>query len=382
MRNLVILGVSGSIGKQTIEVINHYQNEFNLIGVSVYSNVAYLDEILTIYPSIKYVWMKEITSYFKEKYPSVTFLSGNQGLVDLVSYKDIDVVLNGIVGFSGVVPTYYALKNNLEVCLANKESLVCAGDLINDLLSKGYGKLYPVDSEHCAITQCLVGEQSGSIKRLIITASGGPFRERSRSELANVTVFEALNHPTWKMGKKITIDSATLVNKGLEIIEAHYLFNVDESKIISLIHPTSIVHSLVEFNDGTIKAQLGVPSMTLPIQYALLRNQHGDQYSENFDLSKAFTLSFYPLDLSRFKSVKLAYEALRKKHGLPIVYNASNEVCVNAFLDEQIKFLEIEDIIEKVFNSYILQEVKSIEDVIKIDAWAREYTLKLIKERN
>ena len=381
MRNLLILGVSGSIGTQTIKVIDHYKDDFNLIGVSVYNNVEYLKEILKKYPSIKYVWMKNIDEAIKSSYSNITFFTKEEGLIDLVSQKEIDVVVNGISGFSGVVPTYYALVHNKEVCLANKESLVCAGDLINDLLNKGKGKLYPVDSEHCAITQCLTGESNRQIKNLIITASGGPFRTKTIDELKDVTVEQALNHPTWKMGKKITIDSSTLVNKGLEVIEAHYLFNVPGEQIKVLIHPTSVVHSMVEFVDGTIKAQLGIPSMTLPIQYALLRNSHGECYKEELDYSKALTLNFYPLDLERFESVKLAYYALSKKQGYPIIYNASNEVAVAAFLDKKIKFLDITKIIKYVFDNYEAQDVNSIEDVKAIDSLARKMANEYIKER-
>ena len=379
MRNLTILGVSGSIGTQTIKVIDHYKNDFNLIGVSVYNNVEYLKTILKKYPSIKYVWMKKIDEQLKSMYKNITFFTDEEGLIDLVSQKDIDVIVNGISGFSGVVPTYYALVNNKEVCLANKESLVCAGDLINDLLNKGLGKLYPVDSEHCAITQCLTGEHYQHIKNLIITASGGPFRTKTLEELKDVTVEQALNHPTWKMGKKITIDSSTLVNKGLEVIEAHYLFNVPGEQIKVLIHPTSVVHSMVEFVDGTIKAQLGIPSMTLPIQYALLRNSHGECYKEELYYSKALTLNFYPLDLERFESVKLAYKCLEVKHGLPIVLNGSNEVAVNAFLDGKIKFLDILEVIKYCFNEFKLQDINTIEDVIEVDAISRKLANDFIK---
>ena len=371
-RNLLLLGASGSIGTQTLKVIDHYDNDFNLIGVSVYNNISFLKELLKKYNSIKYVYLRKLDEELIKQYPNITFYNTTEGIIDMVSKKDVDVVLNGIVGFSGVIPTYYALLNNKEVCLANKESLVCAGDLINDLLNKGKGKLYPVDSEHCAITQCLVGEQHKKISNLIITASGGPFRNKSIDELKNVTVEQALNHPTWKMGKKITIDSSTLINKALEVIEAHYLFNVDGDHIRVLIHPTSIVHSMVEFSDGTIKAQLGCPSMTLPIQYALLRNNHGECYKEEFDYSKPFSLDFIPLDLNRFESVKLAYICLEEKHGLPIVLNGSNEVAVNAFLEGKIKYLDILEVIKYCFDNFTKQEINNINDVIKVDAISRK----------
>jgi 1-deoxy-D-xylulose-5-phosphate reductoisomerase len=373
MRNIIVLGATGSIGSQTLNVINQNADELNLIGISLYDDLTALPKILKKFPNLKYVWA---LSPDKKKYPQVTFVNSLEELASL----PCDLVVCAIVGFAAFAPLVSAINTKHNVALANKECLVAAGDYLNALVKKNKVSIYPIDSEHSALYQCLKGEDIKNVKRLIITASGGPFRDKKLSELKNVTVAEAIHHPTWKMGPKISIDSATLVNKGLEVMEAHYLFNLPYAKISVVIQKESIVHSLVEFIDGSIKAQLGVPNMEVPIQYALFSGEHHLKTDAYLDFTKPLDLHFMPIDETRFKAVKLAYEAGEKGLSYPLVYNASNEVAVQSFREGELAFCDIVQVIEKCLAKHTPCKVSSYTDIIRVDEEARELALSIIKE--
>ncbi|MDR0831837.1 MAG: 1-deoxy-D-xylulose-5-phosphate reductoisomerase [Bacillales bacterium] len=373
MKNIFLFGCSGSIGKQTIEVIKQHQDLFNLVGVSVHTNLTYLKEIVKEF-NLKYVLISDPKSYLDYNY------SKYNDIEKVIKESKADYVVNAVVGSAGLKITLKTLELGIDLGLANKESLVVAGNLVNTLLKKSKSKLYPIDSEHSAIFQCLKGEKKSQIKNIIITASGGPFKDLSLKELENVKKEDALKHPTWNMGAKISIDSATLVNKGLEIIEAFYLFKVPLRKIKVLIHPQSIVHSLVEFIDGSIKAQLGTPSMLVPIQYALSYPNRITltNYETDLSLSK---LEFRKVDLKRFEAIKLAYDVLRKQGIMPLVFNQANEEAVKAFLNDEINFGQITEVIK-----YCVEETTNIKEIdlgiiessmLKASFLAREYIKKL-----
>lgn len=377
MRNIVLLGASGSIGTQTLQIIKENPSAFFLIGISVNKNISALKNILNEFPSVRYVSIGDNTKLgeLKGEYPNVSFYYGHDSLETLATLKGADLIVNALVGFVGLRPTIAAINAKKDVALANKETLVCAGKLIFNLVRQNHVHLYPIDSEHSAIMQCLTGEKKKEVKRLIITASGGPFREYSTKELENVTIDTALKHPTWKMGPKISCDSATLVNKGLEVIEAHYLFNMPYRKISVVIHPESIVHSMVEFIDGSIKAQMGATSMLVPIQYALSGMHHGCDTNTNLSFSQSLNLHFYPLDYKRFEAVKLAILCGKKEKGYPIVYNGANEIAVNQFLEGKLAFNQIVKVIKNTINEYTPKNILSIDDILEVDAWARKQAL-------
>ena len=372
MSDIIVLGASGSVGTQCLKVIKDNPNTLNLLGVSVYSDDAKLAEILSNFASIQHVCIgpKMNLSHYQKTYPHINFYQGNSGLVLLASQK-VDLVVNAIVGFAGLEPTLAAIDAHNDIALANKECLVAAGDLICKMVALNDVDLYPIDSEHSAIFQCLQGEPIGGVRRLIITASGGPFRDRPTSELANVTVAEAIHHPTWVMGPKISVDSATLVNKGLEVIEAHHLFGLDYNRIDVVLQPESIVHSMVEFKDGSVKAQLGAPNMEVPIQYALFKGQHRDKFDANLNFGQPLTINFKPLDPFRFEAVMLAYEVGRKGGSYPIVYNAANEVAVAAFLAGKLPFNQIVPLIKLCLKEHVGSHPHTLQEICNVDAEAR-----------
>ncbi len=324
---------------------------------------------------------KEDALYLQEKYPDLKVVYGESGLIEIATLPEIEIVLNAIVGFAGLVPTIEAIKAKKDIALANKETLVVAGHIITELV-KEYGvKLLPVDSEHSAIFQSLNGEEHNKIKKIILTASGGSFRDKQRDELAGVTVKEALNHPNWSMGAKITIDSATLFNKGLEVMEAKWLFDVDYDQIEVLIHPESIIHSMVEFVDTSIIGQLGNPDMRLPIQYALTYPERDYLIGgESLDLAKIASLTFKKPDFERFRALALAYQAGKSGGSMPCVLNGANEQANELFRNGKIEFLEIENLVEKALNKHQLVKNPTLEQLIEIDAWARNFVLKEIGE--
>lgn len=308
-------------------------------------------------------------------------LSGMEGLIAAAVYEKSDTVVTSVVGNIGIVPTFEAIKAGKDIALANKETLVSAGELIINAV-KEYGvKIYPVDSEHSAIFQSLQGNDGNKIRRILLTASGGPFRGKTRDELINVKASDALKHPNWNMGKKVTIDSASLMNKGLELIEAKWLFNVDVEDIEVLVHPQSIVHSAVEYEDGAVIAQLGEPDMKVPIQYALTYPKRVKNSFPKIDFTKRSSLTFEKPDMDTFKCLALAYRAIRCGGTMPAVMNGANESAVNAFLDDKIGFLEIADIIENTMNSYNVKYDYSVEDLVEADKWARDFADSLIKAK-
>ncbi|NLB11217.1 1-deoxy-D-xylulose-5-phosphate reductoisomerase, partial [bacterium] len=306
--------------------------------------------------------------------------SGEEGLAKLASYKEADIIVNALSGYIGLRPSLEAIKANKDLAIANKEALVCGGNLLRKELKKHPVKLMPIDSEHSAIYQCLVGEDKKAVKRLIITASGGPFRDYSLEDLKRVTKKEALKHPTWQMGPKITIDSATLVNKGLEIIEAHVLFDMPYEKIAAVMHYESIIHSMVEFIDGSIKAQLGVPSMEIPIQYALNLGERLVKEDQRLSFDEAFSLHFRPIDQKRFKAVALAYKVGKMGGIMPCVYSVANEVAVKAFLEDKLAFYQIVEVIEKVVKTTKNRPVDSYESLMLVIEECKKQAWEIIEQ--
>ncbi len=365
MKNLYIVGALGSIGMQTLDIVRNNPNEFKVIGLSLGRNLELAKKIVEEFKP-------EIISFREENdlkfsYNPIIYY-GDNGLIEVSKYSkyDNEVFVNALVGISGLLPTVNAIKANKTICLANKETLVVAGDIIKELVKQYNVPLIPIDSEHSAILQCLSGEKKKEVKRLIITASGGSFRDKTRDEIKDATKEDALKHPNWKMGSKITIDSATMMNKGFEVIEAHYLFDIPYSKIEPILHRESIVHSMVEFNDGTIKAELGVSDMHTPISYALRYPSHEYKESESLDLV-GLNLHFEKLSYDRFPCLNFAYLAAKLGGIYYAVLNAANEAAVSLFLNDKIKFLEIEDIIYKELTNPEYAKIEyNLDNVILI----------------
>lgn len=374
MKRIALLGASGSIGTQTVDVILQHPDLFELVSFGVGSRVETARTLLKQFPGISLcsVMNEADALELSKEYPDKTILFGNEGL-KTIAESDYDVLVNALVGFAGFAPTLAAIESDHDVALANKESLVCGGELITRALALHGRSLIPIDSEHSAIFQCLQGNRMRQVKRLIVTASGGSFRNRTREELASVTVEEALAHPNWSMGAKITIDSATMMNKGFEVTEAHWLFGVPYEKIDVLMHPESIVHSMVEFVDQSVMAQLGSPDMRLPIQYALSWPDRLPLNEPPLDLAKAGTLHFSNPDTERFPLLALAYEAGTKGGNLGAVMNAANEVANAAFRNHQIPFTMIEDIVIGAVHEAPFTLLKSVDDLLAANAWGDEY---------
>lgn len=366
MKYLYIVGGCGSIGRQTLDIVRENSNEYKVIGLSVGSDLDLAYKLINEFkPEIISFRKKEHINYKLLKYKPIIYY-GDEGLLEVSKYHkyDNEVFVNALVGISGLLPTVEAIKSRKTICLANKETLVVAGDIIKQMVFEYGVDLIPIDSEHSAILQCLQGENKKEVKRLIITASGGSFRDKTRDELKSVTKEDALKHPNWKMGNKITIDSATMMNKGFEVIEAHYLFDIPYDKIDTIMHKGSIVHSLVEFNDGTIKAELGVSDMHSPIAYALRYPHHDLKASNNLNLL-GLNLEFKELSHDRFPCLEYAYLAASKKGLYLAALNASNEAAVYLFLHDKISFLEIEQIIYKEISKEIYQNIDyNLENII------------------
>ena len=350
MKNISLLGSTGSIGKQTLEVAAANPDKMKIRVLAAHTSDTILEEqIRAVEPDFAVLTDKEAAARLKARYTGKTeILAGEEGLLAAATYSEVDTVLASMVGYAGLRPTMAAINCGKNVALANKETLVAAGSLVMEAVAKNNVSLTPVDSEHSAIFQALQGGKEGEVKRLLITASGGPFRGKKRSELETVTLAQCLNHPNWSMGKKITVDSSTLANKGLEVIEAHWLFNMPYEKIDVVVHPQSIIHSLVEFCDGSVIAQLGEPDMRLPIQYALSYPCRYHKAFDQLDLIKAGTLTFEAPDMEAFPSLRIAIDCGKAGGTLPCVFNAANEEAVYAFLDNKIKYLDIPYITEKV----------------------------------
>lgn len=352
--DLVILGASGSIGTQTIDVIKNNEKKWTLKGFSVGNKTFYVDEILKEFKDVNSICLKNKKDYlnYKNKYPSIKFFYGDKGLIKLIKYNKNATILNALVGFVGLNPSIVSLKLNRTLLLANKESLVCGGNLINKIL-KRRGKIYPIDSEHVAIAKCLYNENISDVNEIIITASGGPFFNLNREELKNVTLKDALNHPTWKMGNKITIDSATMMNKTFELIEAYYLFGIDFDKIKAIVNRKSLVHGLVKFNDGRIKLNVGENLMKYPILYALDLGKPNDNTFNDIELNTYDRYEFFNLSKKRFPLLNYAEKVVKSSKNEGVILNAINEECVQAFLNSKINFIDIENIIDKIFSSAV-----------------------------
>ncbi len=382
-KNIVILGSTGSIGTQTLEIISRFPNLFNAYILSANRNHELLFKQAKFFKPRHVVINTEIGYRFLQeglKKQNTKVWLGDDALCQLMFEKDIDLVLTAIVGSAGLKPTISAINSHKNIALANKETLVVAGELIMRLAKKKNVSIIPVDSEHSAIFQCLVGECSKNIKKLILTASGGPFLKHKMEDFKNITVERALKHPNWDMGAKITIDSATLMNKGLEVIEAYWLFGVSQKNIEVVVHPESIIHSLVEFIDGSVKAQLGVPTMTTPILYALSHPKRINYNKTAFNLSKYGSLKFSEPDLIKFPHLKLALDALGLGGTAPCVLNAANEIAVEAFLNKKIKFLDMIKIVGKSLENFTFVKNPNLDDYLSADAETRLIANNLIKK--
>ena len=376
MKKVAILGSTGSIGTQTIDVIRN-NDDLELVAVSAGSNIRMLEEqIREFHPRLAAVWEKEKAEELRllvaDVIPSCKIVSGMEGLLELATIEESDILITAIVGMIGIQPTIAAIEAGKDIGLANKETLVTAGHIIMPLATEKHVSILPVDSEHSAIFQCLNGERDNRIHKLLLTASGGPFRGKTRQELENVTVEMALKHPNWAMGQKITIDSASMVNKGLEVIEAKWLFHVDPSQIEVVVQPQSIIHSMVEFEDGAVIAQLGTPDMRLPIQYALYYPNRVFLNGERLDFSKLTEITFEKPDLNTFLGLQYAYEAIRIGGSMPTVLNAANELAVSKFLHKKISFLEIYEIIRFCMDEHRLIPNPTVEEILETEHWVYE----------
>lgn len=360
-----------------MNVVRAFPDHFTINYLSAQSqSSALIEQAREFDPKAVVIGDESKFTEVKQALPGIEVLAGRKGLLELSGRDDVDIMLNGIVGSAGMEPTINSIKAGVDVALSNKESLVMAGGLINHLLEKHDVKLFPVDSEHSAIWQCLVGEDPADIKRLIITGSGGPFRMMDKEKFNAITVEQALNHPNWAMGRKITIDSATMMNKGLEVIEAFWLFHLPADKIDIVIHPQSIIHSMVEFVDGSVKAQLGLPDMKIPIQYALTYPKHFPQAWEQLDLAEIGSLTFEKPEFDKFVCLRLAYDALNAGGTMPVVLNVANEVAVHRFLDGEIGFTAIPELIEKAMNAHDFIQDPDLDDILALEDWATKYIIR------
>lgn len=380
-KKISILGSTGSIGIQTLEVVRNNPDKFEVVAISANKNIdMLLNQIDEFNP--KYVAVYDEDSYFKIKSilknKNINVLCAMEGLKIISSLDEIDILVTALVGMIGLLPTLEAIRNKKDIALANKETLVCAGELVMSEAKKHKVNILPLDSEHSAIFQALNGENTKEIEKIILTASGGPFRGKKKEELINVTKNEALKHPNWSMGQKISIDSSTLMNKGLEVIEARWLFDIPYSKIDVLVHPQSIIHSMVEFVDTSVIAQLGVPDMKLPIQYALTYPDRINANFERLNLSKIKNLTFEEPDLDTFPCLKLAYETLKLGKTYSLVLNSANEVLVEEFLKGKIKFYDIPKYIEKELESHKPILNPNLDDILQIDFITRNNIRKMI----
>lgn len=378
MKRILVLGSTGSIGVNTLELARTFHDEIEITGLSVNRNINLLTkQIEEFHPKTVVVRDKTKAAELKQKIGGgCEILSGDEGLLEITRRGDYDILVSALVGFAGLAPTLEAIKQKKRIALANKETLVTAGEIVIELCKKYNAELIPVDSEHSAIFQCLNGEEKKEINKIILTASGGPFLNKNKEELAKVTVTEALNHPNWKMGSKITIDSATMMNKGLEVIEAFWLFHLPKDKIEVIIHPQSIIHSMVEFRDGSIKAQLSKPDMKLPILYALTYPERFFYEGVNTDFKKISQLTFFAPDFDKFNCLKIAYDVIDEGGTAPCILNAANEVAVEKFLAGRIGFTQIPEMISDALNNISNHHNADLETIIDCDFKTRTYLTK------
>ncbi len=385
MKRLSILGSTGSIGVNTLQIAGQFPDRFEVVGLSAGLNISLLKEqVLRFRPKIVSVLDKELSESLRRELPhvDVNIVHGVEGLIAVATHPEVDQVVSAIVGAVGLIPTLSAIKTGKTIALANKESLVMAGKIVMEEARRNHVQILPVDSEHSAIFQALLGHRKEDVRHLILTASGGPFLKLPVSKLQDVTVKEALNHPRWEMGKKVTIDSASLMNKGLEVIEAHWLFGIPVEKIVVLVHPQSVVHSMVEYVDGSIVAQMGIADMKIPISYALSFPERLSLSLPSLELSRNEALTFSAPDPQRFLCLGLAYRSIERGETAPAALNAANEVAVNAFLAGSIKFTEIPLLLQKVMEEHEVKVVHTVEDVLKADHWARERAKAHLEGRN
>jgi 1-deoxy-D-xylulose-5-phosphate reductoisomerase len=384
-KRVAILGSTGSIGTQTLDVIRQHSDWFTVEVLTAQHNWELLvAQALEFKPNAVVIGNDDHYSKVKEALSGepIKVFAGQKAIAQVVEMDTIDLVLTALVGYAGLIPTVHAIRAGKQIALANKETLVVAGELITALAKQHGVNIYPVDSEHSAIFQCLVGEFHNPIEKIILTASGGPFRGKDKAYLASVTREQALKHPNWDMGAKITIDSASLMNKGLEVIEAKWLFGLKTEQIEVVVHPQSIVHSLVQFEDGSIKAQLGLPDMRIPIQFALSYPDRLKSNFERFNFANYPQLTFEQPDLKTFRNLQLAFDALAAGGNAPCVLNAANEIAVAAFLNKQVGFLEMSDLIEETLTRSEFIARPQLEDYIDTDRKAREFTENLLKSKN
>jgi len=378
-KKIVILGSTGSIGQQTLEVIRKYSNEFEVVGLSGWENTTFLKEQISFFkPKIAVVKNEYIARKLKKDLDNsidIKLLWGTEGLIKISTLEEADIIVVAITGIASLIPTFEAVKKGKKIALASKEAMVVAGELLVKEAKLRNAKILPIDSEHSAILQCLKSEQKDCVEKIILTASGGALYNLTESSLKNVSIEDALNHPTWKMGEKVTIDSATLMNKGLEVIEAKWFFNIPANKIEILIHPQSYVHSMVQFIDGTILAQIGDHDMRIPIQYALFYPNRTINNFSRLELSKVGQLTFKKPNFDKFPCIKLAYQALELGGTMPAVLNGANEIAVDAFLNSKISFSEIPIIIQNTMKEHKPKYNPNISDILDADYWARERAL-------
>lgn len=380
-KKISLLGATGSIGLQTLEVIAAHPNQFELVAFSAGRNIEKVREIAAFQmPPLVSVMEKADAETLQGEFPAIRFLYGAEGLEEVAANSGADILLNSVIGSVGLKPTLAAIRQGITIAIANKETLVAAGDIVM-AEAKRYGvSILPVDSEHSAIFQALNGEQSKSISRLILTASGGSFRDLTRDQLANVTLEQALAHPNWSMGNKLTIDSATMFNKGLEVIEAHHLFNMPYDRIDCLLHKESIIHSMIEFEDTSVMAQLGSPDMRVPIQYALSYPERIPMKDpQRLKLEDIGALHFEKMDLTRFKALALAYEAGRAGGTMPTAMNAANEMAVSQFMAGHIPFVQIDELVERVMEQHRTLHEPDLETIIETDMQTRKIVHSMIK---
>jgi 1-deoxy-D-xylulose-5-phosphate reductoisomerase len=379
-KNIAILGATGSIGRNSLEVIRALPGQFSARYLVANRNIEVLNQLIADYrPKGVAVLDREQAAILRGRVPgSVEVLGGMEGIKELVGRDDVDLVISAMVGFAGLEPTVEAIRHRKTIALANKETLVAAGQLINALLKEHKTDLVPIDSEHSAILQCLMGEEQSALARIILTASGGPFLNKSPQELQAVTIEQALRHPNWKMGKKITIDSATLMNKGLEVIEARWLFGLPAERIDIVIHPQSIIHSMVEFVDGSVKAQLGLPDMKLPIQFALTYPSRFQMNGSRLNFPALKSMTFFEPDRKNFRCLQVAYDALALGGTAPAIMNAANEAAVEAFLANKIPFTRIPELIEKALTTRLHVSTPELPHIFEADQSARRFVQTLL----
>lgn len=378
MKKIGVMGSTGSIGTQTLEIVRSYPDKLKVVALAAGKNVDLLEkQIREFKPSYAVMWSEEAAEDLKQRVADldVKIGCGMDGLLEMAVLTEMEILVTAIVGMIGIRPTIEAIKHHKDIALANKETLVTAGHIIMPLAKENHVSILPVDSEHSAIFQSLQGNRRDQVKRILLTASGGPFRGKKRDELANMTVEDALKHPNWSMGRKITIDSSTLVNKGLEVMEAKWLFDVELDDIQVLVHPQSIIHSAVEYQDGAVIAQLGVPDMKLPIQYALFYPDRLPMQGKKLDLFEVGTMTFEKPDMETFEGLQLAFQAAKAGGSMPTVYNAANEMAVSLFLDKKIRFLQITEMIREAMQHHKVIDQPDVEQILETEAYAREQVM-------